>query len=41
MSHVNNRRGIYGANFQPQQIPADVVTHLLYSFMNIADDGSV
>ncbi|KAH6898841.1 glycoside hydrolase family 18 protein [Thelonectria olida] len=33
--------GIYGANFQPQDIPADVVTHLLYSFLNIAEDGSV
>ncbi|KAI5466780.1 glycoside hydrolase superfamily [Mariannaea sp. PMI_226] len=33
--------GIYGANFQPQQIPADVVTHLLYAFLDIGSDGAV
>ncbi|CAM1507084.1 Fc.00g067250.m01.CDS01 [Cosmosporella sp. VM-42] len=33
--------GIYGANYQPQQIPADQVTHLLYAFADIASDGTV
>ncbi|KAJ3521853.1 hypothetical protein NM208_g13105 [Fusarium decemcellulare] len=33
--------GIYGANFQPQQIPAKDITHVLYSFLNIAEDGTV
>ncbi|KAH7163315.1 glycoside hydrolase superfamily, partial [Dactylonectria estremocensis] len=33
--------GIYGADFQPQQIPAANVTHLLYSFLDIATDGTV
>ncbi|KAK7430875.1 Chitinase 4 [Neonectria magnoliae] len=33
--------GVYGANYQPQQIPADKVTHLLYSFLDIASDGTV
>ncbi|EJT68456.1 endochitinase [Gaeumannomyces tritici R3-111a-1] len=33
--------GIYGANFQPQQIPAENVTHILYSFADIASDGEV
>ncbi|KAL8387774.1 hypothetical protein RB595_009682 [Gaeumannomyces hyphopodioides] len=33
--------GIYGANFQPQQIPAENVTHILYSFADIAWDGEV
>ncbi|OBR15416.1 Chitinase 1 [Colletotrichum higginsianum IMI 349063] len=34
-------RGIYGANYQPADIPADKVTHLLYSFADIAADGEV
>ena len=34
-------RGIYGANYQPQQIPADQVTHLLYAFADIGSDGTV
>ncbi|KPM45464.1 Endochitinase B1 [Neonectria ditissima] len=33
--------GVYGADYQPQQIPADKVTHLLYSFLDIASDGTV
>ncbi|KAF7550464.1 hypothetical protein G7Z17_g5724 [Cylindrodendrum hubeiense] len=33
--------GIYGANYQPQDLPADQVTHLLYSFLDIGDDGTV
>ncbi|KAL2271267.1 hypothetical protein VTJ83DRAFT_638 [Remersonia thermophila] len=32
---------IYGANMQPQQIPADQVTHLLYAFADIGPDGEV
>ncbi|EFQ26430.1 glycosyl hydrolase family 18 [Colletotrichum graminicola M1.001] len=34
-------RGVYGANYQPADIPADKVTHLLYSFADIAADGEV
>ncbi|KAK4178635.1 family 18 putative glycoside hydrolase [Triangularia setosa] len=33
--------GVYGTNFQPQDLPADKVTHVLYSFANIASDGEV
>ncbi|TPX16745.1 uncharacterized protein E0L32_003686 [Thyridium curvatum] len=33
--------GIYGANFQPQQIPASKVTRILYAFADIASDGEV
>jgi chitinase len=33
--------GIYGANFQPQQLPADKITHVLYAFADIASDGEV
>ncbi|WDK14291.1 chitinase 1 precursor [Colletotrichum graminicola] len=33
--------GVYGANYQPADIPADKVTHLLYSFADIAADGEV
>lgn len=33
--------GIYGGNFQPQNITADKVTHLLYSFLDIGSDGTV
>ncbi|OAA68067.1 hypothetical protein SPI_00262 [Niveomyces insectorum RCEF 264] len=33
--------GIYGANFQPQQIPADKVTRILYAFADIGSDGTV
>lgn len=34
-------RGIYGADFQPQQLPADKVTHVLYAFADIGPDGEV
>ncbi|KAJ0313493.1 Chitinase 4 [Colletotrichum fioriniae] len=33
--------GVYGANYQPADIPADKVTHLLYSFADIQTDGTV
>jgi hypothetical protein len=34
-------RGIYGADFQPQQLPADQITRVLYAFADIASDGEV
>jgi len=38
---LTSARGIYGANFQPQQIPANQVTHILYAFADIGSDGEV
>jgi chitinase len=34
-------RGIYGADFQPQQLPASQLSHVLYAFADIASDGEV
>ncbi|WEW57141.1 Chitinase 4 [Emydomyces testavorans] len=31
--------GIYGRNYQPQDIPANHITHILYSFANIRGDS--
>ncbi|KND90096.1 Endochitinase B1 [Tolypocladium ophioglossoides CBS 100239] len=33
--------GVYGANYQPQMIPADQVTHVLYAFGDTAEDGTI
>nr|AFR13054.1 endochitinase [Akanthomyces lecanii] len=33
--------GIYGRNFQPADLPASEITHVLYSFMNIRSDGTI
>ncbi|KAG9251585.1 chitinase [Emericellopsis atlantica] len=33
--------GIYGRNFQPADLPASDITHVLYSFLNLRADGTV
>ncbi|KAJ4153320.1 hypothetical protein LMH87_009811 [Akanthomyces muscarius] len=38
---TNWSRGIYGRNFQPADLPASEITHVLYSFMNIRSDGTI
>ncbi|KAI1662032.1 glycoside hydrolase family 18 protein [Daldinia decipiens] len=33
--------GIYGRNYQPAQLPASQINHVLYSFANLRSDGTV
>lgn len=34
-------RGIYQRNFQPHDLPASEISHVLYAFMNVLADGTV
>lgn len=33
--------GIYGRNYQPADLPASEISHVLYSFMNVRADGTI
>ncbi|UNI19741.1 Chitinase [Purpureocillium takamizusanense] len=33
--------GVYGRNYQPTDLPASQISHVLYSFMNVQSDGTV
>jgi chitinase len=34
-------RGLYGRNYQPANLPAGDLTHVLHSFLNLRSDGTV
>ena len=34
-------RAIYGRDFQPQQLQASELTHVIYAFANLQSDGTV
>ena len=38
---IGGKRGIYGRNFQPADLVASDITHVIYSFMNLQADGTV
>lgn len=40
-SHTESIRGIYGANYQPQSIPASKITRVYYAFASFGSDGTV
>lgn len=40
-ANIGDQRGIYGRNFQPQNLVASDITHVIYSFMNFQADGTV